>query len=91
MAEGFCHQQEASFKILPIMRRPIPLDDGFRFNAQIRHYHRSGLSQRRTWDEWVDGENAKPGVWIQVLKIAGLVLALLALGAIIAGLVISLR
>jgi hypothetical protein len=73
------------------MKRPTPLDDSSRFRGQLRHYHRSGVSQRRTWDEWVEGEEAKPGIWIKVLKIAGFVLALLALGAIIAGLVISLR
>jgi hypothetical protein len=73
------------------MKRSKPLDEGSRFSGQLRHYHRSGVSQRRTWDEWVDGEEAKPGISIKILKIAGIVLALLALGAIIAGLVISLR
>jgi hypothetical protein len=73
------------------MKRPRPINDGTRFSGQLRHYHRSGARARRTWEEWVDGEDAKPSIWIKVLKISGIVLAVLALVAIIAGLVISLR
>ena len=91
MAEGFCNFRNPAFENRPIMKRPRPLNDGTRFSGQLRHYHRSGVSQPRSWDQWVDGEDAKPGVWLKVLKVAGIVLALLVLGAIIAGLVISLR
>lgn len=72
------------------MKRPMPLEEGSRFNAQLRYYHRCSVSQQRTWDEWVDGQEAKPGIWMKVVKIAGVVLALLSLGAIITGLVNSL-
>lgn len=73
------------------MKRPRPINDGTRFSGQLRHYHRSGVRSRRTWDEWVEGEEAKPGVWLKCLKILGVLLALLVLGAIIVGLVISLQ
>lgn len=73
------------------MKRPQPLNDSSRFSGQLRHYHRSGGRARRTWDEWVEGEEAKPGVWNKCLKITGIILALLALGAIIAGLVLALQ
>lgn len=73
------------------MKRPKPMNDGTRFSGQLRHYHRSGAQARRTWDQWVDGEDAKPRIWMKCLKIAGVVMALLVLGAIVAGLVISLQ
>lgn len=73
------------------MKSPRPLADGSRFRGKLRHYHRSGASQRRTWDEWVDGEAAKPSILLKCLKISVVIVAVLAIGAIIAGLVISLR
>jgi hypothetical protein len=39
----------------------------------------------------VEGEEANPGVWNKCLKITGIILVLLALGAIIAGLVLALQ
>ncbi len=62
-----------------------------RFSTHLRHYHRTDSRPRRTWDDWVDGVSAKPAVSKSWLKIAGIVLALLALGGIIAGLVIEMR
>ena len=73
------------------MKHPNLIDDEARFKGSLRHYHRSGVRERRTWDEWVEGEEAKPGIWIKCLKIAGIIVALLALGAIVAGLVIALQ
>jgi hypothetical protein len=73
------------------MKHPNQIDDESRFKAALRHYHRSGVRERRTWDEWVEGEEAKPSVWIKFLKIAGIILALLVLGAIVAGLVSALQ
>jgi hypothetical protein len=90
-AEEFCDPQKTPFENRPIMKRPRPLNDGARFSGQLRHYHRSGVPARRTWDEWVEGEEAKPSIWLKCLKILGIVVALLALLAIIVGLVISLR
>ncbi len=73
------------------MKRPNPINDGSRFSGQLRHYHRSGVKARRTWNEWIDGEDEKPGIWRKCLKIAGVVLLLLALSAIIVSLYIVLR
>ena len=73
------------------MKRNFPRNDEFRFSGQLRHYHRSGAKPQRTWDEWVDGEGTKPGSLRKWLKIAGIVVALLALVAVIAGLVVALR
>jgi len=75
----------------PFMKHNSPLDDESRFTGQLRHYHRSGARQQRTWEEWVEGDGAKPGKLRKWLKIAGIVVALLALGGVIAGLVIALR
>lgn len=72
------------------MKRNQELDEGSRFSGHLRHYHRSGAPPQRTWEEWVDGASAKKrntGKWI---KISAVVLSLLALGAIIAGLVVTL-
>jgi hypothetical protein len=73
------------------MRCPSPIYEKTRFSGQLRHYHRSGASARRSWEQWVDGEDAKPGNWRKWLMVAGAVLLLLALGAIITGLVLALR
>lgn len=73
------------------MRHPSPLDEQTRFRGPLRHYHRSGAGAHRTWEEWVEGENAKPGSGIKILKIAGIVVMLLALGGIVAGLIMVLR
>lgn len=65
-----------------------------RFNAPVRHYHRTDLRPRRTWDDWVDGVSAKTGGTqsrLKIIKIAGIVLAFLALAGIIVGLVIEMR
>ena len=73
------------------MRRPNPVNEKSRFSGQIRHYHRAGTGVRRSWEEWVDGEGAKPAKWGKFLSVAGVALLLLAVGTIIAGLVITLR
>ena len=65
-------------------------NENSRFSGNLRHYHRSGPGTHRTWDEWVDGKSAKPGStrWV---KISVVIVALLALGGVVAGLVIELR
>jgi hypothetical protein len=73
------------------MKRPPQLTEGTRFNGQLRHYHRSGPPAQRSWDEWVDGESGKSGAWVKWFKIAAGILSLLALGAIVAGLVMALQ
>lgn len=73
------------------MKRPPQLTEGTRFHGQLRHYHRSGTPSHRSWDEWVDGESGRSGTWVKWFKIAAGILFLLALGAIVAGLVIALQ
>lgn len=73
------------------MRHPKPINDKTRFSGQLRHYHRSGMKARRTWDEWVDGEAAKPGIWRKCLIIAAIVVLFLAFVAIVLGLYMVLR
>lgn len=73
------------------MKSPSPIDEKNRFRGTLRHYHRSGGQVQRTWDEWVDGKSARPNPAGKWLKIAAIVLAFLALGGVIIGLVIELR
>lgn len=75
------------------MKHPRPKDDGVRFSGPLRHYHRAGHQQQRSWEEWIDGEGKPtgtvvPGKWLKRVVVA---LAILALVAIAAGLVIELR
>lgn len=72
------------------MKHPSPIDENSRFSGHLRHYHRTGAQSHRTWEEWIDG---KPGVAAKSakwLKIGAVAAALLALGGIIAGLIIEL-
>ena len=61
-----------------------------KFNGSLRHYHRSGSRTQRTWDDWVDGPSAKRKSSRNWLKISAMVVGLLALGGILAGLVIEM-
>ena len=72
------------------MKRPFPTESKDRFSGQLRHYHRTGYKTQRTWDEWVDGKSAhsRSRHWWKGLLILA---AVLALGGIIAGLIIELR
>jgi hypothetical protein len=74
-----------------MINRPPPRDDQARFNGSLRHYHRSGSQAHRTWDEWVDAKAATSRKSVNWLKIIAITAALLALGMIIAGLIIELR
>jgi hypothetical protein len=71
------------------MKHPSQRDENAKFQGSLRHYHRSSTQTQRTWDEWVDGKAAKQGStnW---LKVVGITVAILALGGVIAGLVIEL-
>jgi hypothetical protein len=73
------------------MRRSHPKDEQNRFSGGVRHYHRTGAPVQRSWDEWVDGGGKKRGGWLRFFKILGIILAILALGGIIVGLIIELR
>ena len=75
----------------PGMNRPPNQNDQNRFSGNLRHYHRAGSGPQRSWDDWVEGGGGdRPGSrkWG---KIIGISLALLALGGVIAGLIIELR
>jgi hypothetical protein len=71
------------------MKRMSPSGQPPRFKGAIRHYHRAG-SQSSSWEEWIDGEANQPQPKKNWLKIVGIIAAILALGGIIAGLVIEL-
>jgi len=73
------------------MRNSPLKDQHSRFSGGVRHYHRSGGAPRPSWDEWVDGPGTKKIGTLRLLKILGVVLALLALGGIIVGLYVELR
>ena len=76
------------------MKRLQPRDEQDRFKGSLRLHHRGGPAVHRTWDEWITGEPAKRArkfnrkKWINVLIV---VISVLALGTIIAGLIIELR
>jgi len=73
------------------MKRTLPPDQNAKFSGNLRHYHRSGHQQLKTWDDWVEGASAqtfkKKKNW---LKIVGIFAGALALSAIIAGLLIEM-
>ncbi len=73
------------------MKRNSSIDKEARFSGHLRHYHRSRGQTPRTWDEWVDGDVRRPASARKWLKILGILLAVLALGGIIAGLFIELQ
>jgi len=69
------------------MKRPQIRGDHTRFKGQLRHYHRSGSPLQ----EKLGGEGTEPSRSpVKWLKIALIVLSLLALGGIIAGLIVEL-
>lgn len=72
------------------MKHPAQRDEPTRFSGAMRHYHRAGSGNQRSWEEWVDGKSAKAGSanW---LKIAAISVAVLVLCAIVVGLIIELR
>jgi len=71
------------------MKRSFPADNKDRFSGPLRHYHRSGYQTQRTWDQWVDAKAAQSGP-ANRLKTLLVVVAVLALGGVIAGLIIEL-
>ena len=70
------------------MKRLYPKEKPDRFVGALRHYHRTG-AKPRAWDTWIDEKsaNARSVNWLKILVIAS---AVLALGGIIAGLIIEL-
>ncbi len=72
------------------MKNPQPTPTQDRFNGNLRHYHRSGSKTQRTWDDWVDGPSHKLKSTRNWLKTSAIVVSVLALGGIVAGLVIEM-
>jgi len=72
------------------MKRSHPPETQARFSGSLRHYHRAGVQTNRSWDDWVEGSTAKPKGNKNWLKISGIIVGILALGGIVAGLVIEL-
>ena len=67
-------------------------DDSAKFSGHLRHYHRSGPPTQRSWDDWVEGgtgKGRKKGS--RLPKVLGIAVAVLALGGIVAGLIIEMR
>jgi hypothetical protein len=72
------------------MKRILPSESDARFSGHLRHYHRQRTKTPRTWDDWVEGVDAKAGRKKNWPRIMGITVAVLALVGIIAGLVIEL-
>ena len=72
------------------MNRTLPPDENAKFSGNLRHYHRTGAQTPKSWDDWVDGAAATTRKSRKWLKIAGIVIAALALSGIITGLIIEL-
>lgn len=72
------------------MKRTLPSEGQDRFSGNLRHYHRSGAPSQRSWDDWVEGDQAKTRSSKNWLKIIAVMVALLGLGGIIIGLLVEL-
>jgi hypothetical protein len=71
------------------MKHPPFRQDNNRFSGSLRHYHRAGSQNQRTWDEWIDGKVKAPSKpWLKIVLIT---LSVLALAGIIIGLIVELR
>ncbi len=73
------------------MKTLPPADENARFSGQLRHYHRTTAKPQKSWDEWIDGRPADPAALGNWMKIAGIIVGILALAAIAIGLFIELR
>jgi hypothetical protein len=72
------------------MKRTHSTAEDSKFSGNLRHYHRTGSQTQRSWDDWVDGGAVKPRGSKNRLKIIGIIAGVLALFAIIAGLIIEM-
>lgn len=72
------------------MKHPPLLNETARFTGSLRYYHRSACRPRATWDEWIYGRSAhsSSSKWLQIILS---IMAVLALGGIIVGLIVTLR
>lgn len=72
------------------MRRLNIRGEHDRFKGQLRHYHRTGPPVQQPWGEWIEGQKKPFQPPIKWLKIVLVILSFLALGGIIAGLIVEL-
>jgi hypothetical protein len=72
-----------------MMKRPSLSDGNERFAGSLRHYHRSGASSQRSWDEWIDGDQAKIRGSKSGWKVLATVVGALALAAVIIALLVG--
>lgn len=73
------------------MKHTHPPEAQSKFSGSLRHYHRAGAQNKRSWDDWVDGaSSAKPKRARNWLKILAILVAVAALGGILVGLFIEL-
>ena len=72
------------------MKRTRPPQTPGKFQGNLRHYHRSGGQNPRTWDDWVDGPSAKRKGTHNWPKVVAAVVAVLALAGIAAALWIEM-
>lgn len=61
------------------------------FDGGLRHYHRAANSDDKNWNAWIDGVGGKKSKSRNLLKILLVASAVLALVAVVVGLVIELR
>jgi len=67
------------------MKRLAPSEPGPRFQAQIRHYHRSNSRKDGSWETWVDGEQS--GARFDKLKALKRILIVVTVLALLGGLI----
>lgn len=60
-----------------------------RYKGGLRHFHRP-VARRSSWEQWIDGEVRMARPYKTWLKILVIVAAVVALGGIIAGLILTL-
>jgi len=65
-------------------------DEPNRFSGHVRHYHRSGAKPLKSWDEWVNGKSVKNSASRNWIRIAAVLVAILALAGIITSLIVEL-
>ena len=71
------------------MKRLSPATRAPRYKGGLRHFHRP-VARRASWDQWIDGEVRTSSPYKTWLKILAISIAVVALGGIIAGLIVAL-
>ncbi|BCU76251.1 hypothetical protein [Luteolibacter sp. LG18] len=63
------------------MKRSDSPNEGVRFRAQVRHYHRSNARQEVSWNEWVghDGNGKVGKLWAKIVILGAVMVAVVAI------------